>query len=63
MAAMLPNCVPYLGIHSRGIRTDGHEGGTDGAATGPGTGAVQLPEGSAGLNSSNLPGGHEQLRR
>ncbi len=63
VAAVLPDCVPYLGIHSWGFRCGGHEGGTDGAATRPRTGALQLPEGSAGLNSSNRPGGHEQLRR
>jgi hypothetical protein len=60
---MLPNCVSHLGIYTLGSGSGGHEGGADGTATGPGAGALQLPEGSAGLNSSNYPGGHQQLRR
>ena len=63
IATVFPNCVSHLGIHtgSTGIRRD--EGGAHRPATRPGTGTLQLAECCPGLDSSNRPGGHEQLRR
>jgi len=63
IAAILPNCVPDLGVYAAGLTADRYESGTDGTRARPGAGALQLPEGGAGLDSSKRSGGHEQLRR
>ncbi len=63
IATVFPNCISHLGIHARRAGVRGHEGGAHRPATRPGTGTLQLAEGCPGLDSSNRPGGHKQLRR